>query len=238
MSRDVQVVDEGFSYLECPRWHDGRLWLSDFHTRRVVTVTADGRTDTVVVVPQQPSGLGWLPDGRLLVVSMRDRRVLRLEPSGELVEHADLSGLASGHLNDMVVDAGGRAYVGNFGFDLMAGEGIRSASLVRLDPDGTAAVVAEDLLFHNGCRCCPTERSSSRRPSARRLTGSAFAPTAAWTTVGPGRRSVRPPRDRTSGRSWQPAPVLPTGCAPTRRERSGSPTLWAHGSCGCARAAR
>ena len=155
MTRDVRVVADGFSYLECPRWHDGRLWLSDFYTRQVLTVDDSGRTETVVEVPQQPSGLGWLPDGRLLVVSMRDHRLLRREVDGRLVEHADLSAHASGHLNDMVVDAAGRAYVGNFGFDLMAGEGVRATSLLRVDPDGTVSVAAEDLLFPNGSAVLP-----------------------------------------------------------------------------------
>jgi sugar lactone lactonase YvrE len=155
MSRDLRLVAEGFSYLECPRWHDGRLWLSDFYTQRVVTVDDEGRSEMVLEVPQQPSGLGWLPDGRLLVVSMRDRKVLRQEASGELVEHADLSALATGHLNDMVVDSQGRAYVGNFGFDLMAGAAVAGAALLRVDPDGQAAVAAEDLLFPNGSAVLP-----------------------------------------------------------------------------------
>jgi sugar lactone lactonase YvrE len=146
----VRIVADGFSFLECPRWRDGKLWLSDFYTRRVLTVDESGQVETVVEVPEQPSGLGWLPDGRLLVVSMRDQRVLRLEPDGALVEHADLSGLATGHLNDMLVDDAGRGYVGNFGFDLMSGDPLRTANLVRIDPDGTAQVAADGLAFPNG----------------------------------------------------------------------------------------
>jgi sugar lactone lactonase YvrE len=146
----VRTVADGFSFLECPRWRDGRLWLSDFYTGRVLTVDGSGHVETVVEVPEQPSGLGWLPDGRLLVVSMKDRRVLRLEPDGSLVEHADLTGLVTGNLNDMLVDDAGRAYVGNFGFDLMAGDPLRTADLVRIDPDGTAQVAADGLAFPNG----------------------------------------------------------------------------------------
>ncbi len=101
-------------------------------------------------VPGQPSGLGWLPDGRMLVVSMRDRRILRREPDGTLVTHADLRDMAPGHLNDMIVDSAGRAYVGNFGFDLMAGAAPATADLIRVDPDGTATVAAGDLWFPNG----------------------------------------------------------------------------------------
>jgi sugar lactone lactonase YvrE len=146
----VRTVADGFSFLECPRWHDGRLWLSDFYTQRVLTVDESGAVHTVAEVPAQPSGLGWLPDGRLLVVSMRDRRVLRHERDGALVTHADLSGLATGHLNDMLVDHEGRAWVGHFGFDLMAGDPPRTATLLRVDPDGTADVAATDLAFPNG----------------------------------------------------------------------------------------
>jgi sugar lactone lactonase YvrE len=146
----VRTVADGFSFLECPRWRDGRLWLSDFYTRQVLTVDESEQVETVVEVPEQPSGLGWLPDGRLLVVSMRDRRVLRLEPDGALVEHADLTALTSGHLNDMLVDDAGRAYVGNFGFDLMSGAPLATANLVRIDPDGTTQIAADGLAFPNG----------------------------------------------------------------------------------------
>lgn len=150
---DVATVREvvgGFSFLECPRWHDGRLWLSDFYTRRVLTVDGSGIATTVAEVPGQPSGLGWLPDGRLLVVSMRDRRVLRREPDGELVQHADLSALAPWHLNDMLVGESGRAYVGNFGFDLMSGADPVTTNIVLVEPDGAARVAAEGLAFPNG----------------------------------------------------------------------------------------
>ena len=170
MTRELSVVAEGFSYLECPRWHDGRLWLSDFYTKRVLTVDDRGRIETVADVPQQPSGSGWLPDGRLLVVSMRDHRLLRREPDGELVEHADLSDLATGHLNDMVVDAQGRAYVGNFGFDLMAGEAVQAASLLRVDPDGSAQVAAQDLLFPNGAAFLPDGTFVVAETFGRRIT--------------------------------------------------------------------
>lgn len=155
MATTLETVADGFSYLESPRWHDARLWASDFYTGRVVTVGPDGAVDTVAEVDQQPSGLGWLPDGRLLVVSMRDRRLLRREDDGALVEHADLSGLASWHLNDMLVDDAGRAYVGNFGFDLMSGAPISPAELVVVEPDGRARVEARELLFPNGMALSP-----------------------------------------------------------------------------------
>jgi sugar lactone lactonase YvrE len=146
----VSVVLEGLSYLECPRWHDGRLWVSDFYTESVVATDGRGSVEVMAQVPQQPSGLGFLPDGRALIVSMRDRRILRRELTGELVEHADLSAVVPTVLNDMVVDADGSAYVGNFGFDLMAGESPRSTTLVHVTPGGTPRVVADDLMFPNG----------------------------------------------------------------------------------------
>ena len=159
--RAIRTVLDGMSYLECPRWHDGRLYLSDFYTQRVLAVDLDGggEAETVATVPEQPSGLGWMPDGTMLVVSMRDRRVLRVRDGGEPELHADLSELAPWHLNDMVVDAEGRAYVGNFGFDIMSGATIRSTGVVRVDPDGTAAVAADDLRFPNGTVIFPDGRT-------------------------------------------------------------------------------
>lgn len=151
MSRDITTVLSGMSYLECPRWHDHRIWFVDFYTHRVLSAEEDGSDLRVEAhVPQQPSGIDWLPDGRLLVVSMRDRRLLRREHDGTLQTHADLSGHATGHLNDMVTDERGRAYVGNFGFDLMGGAPIETASLLRVDPDGSVTAVADDMWFANG----------------------------------------------------------------------------------------
>jgi sugar lactone lactonase YvrE len=151
MTAQPTVVLEKFSFLEGPRFRDGRLWLSDFYTHRVLSCRPDGSDlREEATVPAQPSGLGWLPDGRLLIVSMRDQRVLRREPDGTLVTHADLSAVAREACNDMVVDAAGRAYVGCFGFDLMSGTPIELAPLIRVDPDGSATVAAEDLLFPNG----------------------------------------------------------------------------------------
>jgi sugar lactone lactonase YvrE len=152
---DLTVVLDKMSFLEGPRWHDGRIYVSDFYTDRVLCVAPDGEPEEVAVVPGQPSGIGWLADGRMLVVSMRDHKLLRQEASGELVEHADLSEVATGHLNDMVVAADGTAYVGNFGFDLMGGGAFRPAPLVKVDPDGAVAVVSEPLLFPNGAAITP-----------------------------------------------------------------------------------
>ena len=153
---NTATVASGFAFLEAPRWHEDRIWFSDFYTHRVLSAREDGSDlRTEAAVPQQPAGLGWLPDGRLLVVSMRDRKVLRREPGGALSVHADLGGHATGHANDMVLDAAGRAYVGNFGFDLMAGAPLETASLHRVDPDGTVTEAADDLWFPNGSVITP-----------------------------------------------------------------------------------
>ncbi len=114
MDLETTVLLDGLTFPESPRWHDGKLWFVDIPTRRVMTVDLDGDAETVVETPDYPSALGWLPDGRLLVVSRLDRCLLRLDPGG-LVLAADLSDLASGTLNDMVVDRQGRAYIGSFG---------------------------------------------------------------------------------------------------------------------------
>jgi len=145
----------GLSFTECPRWHHGRLYFSDFYTQRVLAVGLDGTLETIAEVPGQPSGLGFLPDGRMLIVSMRDRRIMRSELDSSLVEHADLSSLAPWHLNDMLVDHQGRAWVGNFGFDLMGGAKVTSTNLICVDRDGTARVAAEGLGFPNGMVLTP-----------------------------------------------------------------------------------
>lgn len=142
-------------FFESPRWHEGRWWVSDFYAHQVLSVgPGGGEVRVEATVPTQPSGLGWMPDGSLLVVSMIDRRLLRRTASGELVEHADLSAVARGWVNDMVVDDRGRAWVGNFGFDLFGGE-YAKATLARVDPDGTVTAAAEDLAFPNGSVITP-----------------------------------------------------------------------------------
>lgn len=157
--RTTSTFVHGLHFGEGPRWHDGRLWFSDFFDEAVCSVGPDGDRRRELDVPGQPSGLGWLPDGRLLVVRMTAREVLRLEPDGELVHHGSLEPWATFHGNDMVVSTDGRAYVGNFGFDLPAlfeGRGEpRTASLVRVDPDGTSYEVATDLSFPNGSVILP-----------------------------------------------------------------------------------
>jgi sugar lactone lactonase YvrE len=152
------VLVDGLSFPEGPRWRDGRLWFSDFYTQRVLAVDTGGRLSTIVEVPQRPSGLGWTRDGKLLIVSMLDRRLLRLDGT-RLSEVADLSAFASGPCNDMVVDGEGRAWVGNFGFDRHRGEEQRTTCIVRVDPDGKVTKAADDLLFPNGTVITPDGRT-------------------------------------------------------------------------------
>ncbi len=147
----------GLFFGECPRWHEGRLWYSDFFDHAVFSVSPDGERRVEVAFDGEPAGLGWLPDGRLLINSRLDRAILRREEDGTLVRHGDLTPWATWHANDMVVAADGRAYAGNFGFDLdglydgsVQSGAIASASLVRVDPDGTSYEAAADIAFPNG----------------------------------------------------------------------------------------
>ena len=159
MVLETTVLLDGLGFPEGPRWHDGKLWFSDMGTNQVMTVDLDGNAETVVEVQGQPSGLGWLPDGRLLVVSMTDRRLLRLDPDG-LVEVADMRELASFHCNDMVVDQQGRAYIGNFGYAISDPSVTpKLAEIVLVTPDGDARVVADQVAFPNGIVITPDGRT-------------------------------------------------------------------------------
>lgn len=160
---DTTVLVDELRFPEVPRWRDGALYAADMFARRVIRVdAATGEVETVAETPGAAGGLGWLPDGRLLVVSMEERRVLRLEDDG-LVEHADLGAIATFDANDMLVTASGRAYVGNFGVDfqahiaehpdedlLEAAPRLPKARLAIVEPDGTARPSGEGLSFPNG----------------------------------------------------------------------------------------
>src|SRR5438045_3755696 len=149
----MHTLTTGLAIGESPRWHDGRLWLSDMGAGEVVAVDAAGRREVVAAVPAMPMGTGWLPDGRMLIVSARDGRLLRREPDGSLATHADLTGLARYPWSDMVVDGRGYAYVGNIGFDFPAGAfAPGTLALVR---DGAARQVADGLAFPNGLAVTP-----------------------------------------------------------------------------------
>ncbi|WP_369139054.1 SMP-30/gluconolactonase/LRE family protein [Modestobacter versicolor] len=153
-TRSLATLFTGGSFFEGPRWHDGTWWVSDFYRQQVSRIGTDGTEEVVASVEHQPSGLGWLADGSLVVVSMTDHRLLRVA-DGEVSVLADLTEHCGGHLNDLVVDEAGRVFTGDFGFDLMAGGDARTASLKRVDPDGTVTVVAEGLQFPNGMVITP-----------------------------------------------------------------------------------
>jgi sugar lactone lactonase YvrE len=148
----VRTVLDDLVFTEGPRWRDGRLWCSDMHDHRVISTPLDGTVDTVVRVDDdEPSGLGWLPDGRLLVVAMETQRLLRVEPDGELAVHADLSSAARGSLNDMIVAADGTAYLGDMGVRIHElGAERRAGQTFRVAPDGTWECAADDLASPNG----------------------------------------------------------------------------------------
>src|SRR5207247_6171058 len=148
--RKLEILLDGGRFFEAPRWHDCRWYVSDFHRHVVQTVDEHGSAEVILEVLEQPSGLGWLPDGSLLVVSMRDHRLVRRWPGGRVTQHTDVSRFCGGFLNDMVVDLSGRAYVGNFGFPLDRKSRPTPTVLVRVDLDGSSSVVANDLLFPNG----------------------------------------------------------------------------------------
>ena len=201
----------GLSFTECPRWRDGRLYISDFYTHRVLAVAMDGTTETLAHVPQQPSGLGFLADGRMLIVSMRDRKILRLEVDGSLVEHAALSRLAPWYLNDMLVNHDGRAWVGNFGFDLMGGAQARSTVLICVEPDGTAQVVADGLGFPNGMVLTPdggtliVAETTMNRLSAFQITSGSLGERRTWAAFG------APPTSHDVGEVLKQVAVAPDG---------------------------
>ncbi len=150
----LDTLLDGLTFGEGPRWHGGKLWFSDFYSHRVMTVDLAGKAETILEVPQRPSGLGWTPSGDLLVVSMLDKCVLRFD--GKTTHaHADLSALAGGPCNDMVVDAQGRAYVGNFGYDRHNGAPAQTACIALVGADLSVVSAAEGLTFPNGMVITP-----------------------------------------------------------------------------------
>jgi len=191
VSRFATLLNGG-SFFEAPRRRNDRWWVSDFYRQRVLAVDPDAARREVMRVEGQPSGLGWLPDGSLLVVSMHDRRVLRRSPDGQASEHADLAELCGGSLNDMVVDRHGRAYVGELGFDTAARADPKTAVLVRVDPSGATTVAAEDMYFPQRVGDHPRrgdpDRGGDDGGALHRLSPSAV--TARFATAGCGRSSA------------------------------------------------
>jgi sugar lactone lactonase YvrE len=153
--RELTTIAQGGGFFESPRWHAGRWWVSDLYRQLVMTISPDGSSAEMMSVPGQPSGLGWMPDGSLLAVAMKEQRLLRRHPDGAVSVHAELASFCAGHLNDMVLDRAGRAYVGEFGFDLMAFADPAPGKLMRVDPDGSVTVLDDEMLFPNGSVITP-----------------------------------------------------------------------------------
>ena len=199
---EPQILLSGLAIGESPRWHEGRLWFSNWGTQEIVAVDLEGNSEVMLRVPTTlPFSIDWLPDGRLLVVSGPEARLLRYEPDGSLVTHADLSGLASG-FNEIVVDHRGNAYVNGGSFDFATGAGTESGVVALVRPDGSVQQVAHNIAFGNGMAI--TEDGSTlivAESWARRL--SAF--------------------DIVAGSGPTSATLRPMGSAWTPRERSGLP---------------
>ena len=146
--KELKKLTGGLYFGEGPRWHENKLWFSDFYSHKVMTLDENNSLETVCEVPSQPSGLGWLPNGDLLIVSMLDRKILRFS-EGSISVHADLSEHVEHKCNDMVVGRDGTAYVGNFGMG-DAGESLNSTHLMIVKSDGTVLKGPDNLLFPNG----------------------------------------------------------------------------------------
>jgi sugar lactone lactonase YvrE len=170
MASGFEVVLSGLAFPESPRWHAGRLFLSEKRAGRVLSVAPDGSVDTVAEIDGEPGGLGWTPGGDLLVVAMAKRAVLRVDARGSQHVSADLTALTTCKCNDMVVDGSGNAYVGDFGYDLPGGAPPAPGVLALARPDGTTAVVATDLHFPNGCVITPAGELIVAESAANRLT--------------------------------------------------------------------
>jgi sugar lactone lactonase YvrE len=177
---ELQTVMAGIVFGESPRWHDDRLWFADWGAQEIVALDLDGSSEVMARLRLgsfQAICIDWLPDGRLLVVSSRDRLLLRQEPDGSLATHADLSGLSEHGLNEIVVDGRGSAYVNGGGFDLQAGEAFAPGLVALLTPDGVAREVADGIAFPNGMAVTLDNATLIVAESyARRLTAFDIAP--------------------------------------------------------------
>ncbi len=152
---EPKVLLDGLAIGESPRWHDERLWFSNWGTQQICAVDLDGNSEVMAHVPTTiPFCIDWLPDGRLLVVSGQEALLLRQEPDGALVTHADLGDLAEG-FNEIVVDARGNTYVNGGSFDFETGAGVESGVIILVTPDGAVRQVAENINFGNGMAITP-----------------------------------------------------------------------------------
>ena len=169
---ELQALMTGLVFGEQPRWHEDRLWFSDWGTQEVIAVDLEGNSEVVLQGPSFPLCVDWLPDGRLLVVSARDGLLLRRESDGSLVTHADLATASAPPAgNELVVDGRGNAYVNGGGFDLMAGEAFAPGVVALATPDGSARQVADGIAFPNAMLVTPDDSTLIVAESyAKRLT--------------------------------------------------------------------
>jgi sugar lactone lactonase YvrE len=155
MTLKPTIIYKGLAFGEAPRRHGGKIWFSDMHNRKIMTIDAENKVATIVDLPDRPSGLGWTLDDQLLIVYMKQKKLVRWDKDG-LHTVADISALASGECNDMVVDALGRAYIGNFGKGTDLGKDIIGpGEIVMVTPDGKASIAADDITFPNGSVITP-----------------------------------------------------------------------------------
>ena len=237
---ETTTVASGFKFLEAPRWHEDRIWFSDFYTHQVFSAREDGsdlRTEADVAAAAGRARAGCLT-AACWWCRCGTARSCAASPTARWSTHADLSGHATGHANDMVLDGAGRAYVGNFGFDLMSGAPLETASLYRVDPDGTVTEAADDLWFPNGSVITPdgvliVNETFGNRCTAFDLTEDGrLANRRVWAEFGP--LPTERAMDAVSARSRS----RPTAAASTPRGRCGSPTRPEAGCSGSGRAAR
>jgi sugar lactone lactonase YvrE len=152
---EPRVLMEGIGLGESPRWHEGRLWFSDWVGHQVIALSPDGQSEVVAEVDAFPFSIDWLPDGPMLVTAGRE--LLRLEPDGSLSTHSDLSELTEFGWNEIVADGRGNSYVNGPGFDMMAGADFAPGGVALLRPDGSAERVAENIAFPNGMAVMPDD---------------------------------------------------------------------------------
>ena len=158
MERKLETLMKGLTFGEGPRWHENKFYFSDFYSHKVYSLDLSGKHEVIVEIPNQPSGLGWTPDGTMLIVSMKDRKLMSFK-DGLLTERADLTELSGFHCNDMVVDIDGNAFIGNFGFNTYDGEEIKPTNLILVRPGEEPVLAADNLFFPNGTVITPDNKT-------------------------------------------------------------------------------
>src|SRR5918911_1875323 len=210
---ELQTLMTGLALGESPRWHDGRLWFSDWGAQEVVAVDLEGKSEVIVRVATLPFCIDWLPDGRLLIVSGRDRLLLRRESDGSLVTHADLTSLSDHPWNEIVVDGRGNVYLNNIGFDFPGGEFVPGI-VALVTPDGSVRQVADGVAFPNGMAVTPDNSTLILAEShGKRLTAFDIA---ADGSLSNRRGGGGPPRGGPGGPFLPPGNPIPGGGAPNK----------------------